>query len=104
MLLLLIKQIYKLVLKLTQEIKHISEMKSQLSMEVHNRTSKIDKLKKRYEIITLQMQAPEGETEYSQVHSYFVVIKNFITISSLKYIYYFQYLMTLRIKYNFRFK
>merc|ERR1719436_1732974 len=43
-------------------------MKSQLSMEVHNRTSKIDKLKKRYEIITLQMQAPEGETEYSQAH------------------------------------
>ena len=37
-------------------------------MQVHNRMSKIDKLKKRYEIITLAMQTPEGEEEHSQAY------------------------------------
>jgi len=32
--------------KITQEVKHADEIKSQLNMEVHNRVSKIDKLKK----------------------------------------------------------
>ena len=54
--------------KLIQELKHASEIKSQLSMEVHNRSSKIEKLKKRYEIITMSMQTPEGEEEHSQAY------------------------------------
>jgi UDP-glucose:O-linked fucose beta-1,3-glucosyltransferase len=54
--------------KITQEVKHADEIKSQLNMEVHNRVSKIDKLKKRYEIITLSMRAPEGEEEHSQAY------------------------------------
>lgn len=54
--------------KLVQELKHASDIKSQLSMEVHNRTAKIDKLKKRYEIITMSMQTPEGEEDHSQAY------------------------------------
>ena len=54
--------------KLVQELKHASEIKSQLSMEVHNRTDKIEKLIKRYEIITMSMATPEGEEDNSQAY------------------------------------
>jgi len=54
--------------KLVQELKHAGEIKSQLSMEVHHRIAKIDKLKKRYEIITMSMVTPEGEEEHSQAY------------------------------------
>lgn len=37
-------------------------------MEVHHRIAKIDKLKKRYEIITMSMVTPEGEEEHSQAY------------------------------------
>ena len=53
--------------KTAQEVKLADEARSHLSMEVHQRTSKIEKLKKRYEIITLAMQTPDGEEEMSQV-------------------------------------
>lgn len=52
--------------KTAQEVKLADEARSHLSMEVHQRTSKIEKLKKRYEIITLAMQTPDGEEEMSQ--------------------------------------
>lgn len=61
-------EIQQTMSKIQQEVKHADEIKSQLNMEVHNRVSKIDKLKKRYEIITLAMRAPEGEEEHSQAY------------------------------------
>ena len=48
-------------------------------MEVHHRIAKIDKLKKRYEIITMSMVTPEGEEEHSQAyHVIKVWAQNFI--------------------------
>ena len=51
-------------------------------MEVHHRIAKIDKLKKRYEIITMSMVTPEGEEEHSQAyHVIKVWAQNFIKFS-----------------------
>lgn len=41
------------------------------SSELHHHISKIDKLRKRYEIITVSMNPPEGEEKHSQ--AYYVI-------------------------------
>lgn len=44
---------------------------SHISAEFHERLSKIDKLKNRYEILTVVMLPPEGEEENTQ--TYYVI-------------------------------
>ncbi len=41
------------------------------SSELHNRFAKIDRLRKRYEILMMAMSPPEGEEEHSQ--TYYVI-------------------------------
>lgn len=41
------------------------------SAQLHDRIAKIDRLRKRYEILTVSMSPPEGEEEHSQ--TYYVI-------------------------------
>lgn len=56
---------------LQMQIKHIEQEHQGISAELHERFSKIDKLKKRYELIMFTMEPPEGEEERSQ--AYYVI-------------------------------
>ncbi|XP_021365244.1 coiled-coil domain-containing protein 39-like [Mizuhopecten yessoensis] len=56
---------------LQAQIRVANEERGQISAELHERISKIDKLKKRYEILMVSMAPPEGEEERSQ--AYYVI-------------------------------
>jgi chromosome segregation ATPase len=56
---------------LRAQCKALEAERQATSSEVHERISKIDKLRKRYEIITVAMMPPEGEEEHSQ--AYYVI-------------------------------
>ncbi|XP_059800752.1 coiled-coil domain-containing protein 39 isoform X1 [Hypanus sabinus] len=56
---------------LQMQIKHIEQDLQGISAELHERFSKIDKMKKRYEILIFTMEPPEGEEERSQ--AYYVI-------------------------------
>ncbi|XP_013414029.1 coiled-coil domain-containing protein 39-like, partial [Lingula anatina] len=56
---------------LTAQVRAADEERSQISAELHDRIAKIDKLRKRYEILMVQMAPPEGEEEKSQ--AYYVI-------------------------------
>ncbi|XP_070609779.1 coiled-coil domain-containing protein 39 isoform X2 [Erythrolamprus reginae] len=49
----------------------IEQERQTLSSEFHERLSKIEKLKSRYEIVTIVMMPPEGEEE--KTHAYYVI-------------------------------
>ncbi|XP_063163936.1 coiled-coil domain-containing protein 39 [Candoia aspera] len=53
------------------QIRLIEQERQTLSTEFHERLSKIEKLKSRYEIITIVMMPPEGEEEQTQ--AYYVI-------------------------------
>lgn len=57
---------------LTSQLRAAEEERQHVSSELHERIAKIDKLKKRYEILMVSMAPPEGEEEQSQA---FYVIK-----------------------------
>ncbi|XP_067851309.1 coiled-coil domain-containing protein 39 isoform X2 [Heptranchias perlo] len=56
---------------LQMQIKHIEQEQQGISAELHERFSKIDKMKKRYELLLVTMEPPEGEEERSQ--AYYVI-------------------------------
>eukprot|EP00794_Sanderia_malayensis_P011047 gene11047-12212_t len=56
---------------LRAQLKAAEEEKQTISSELHERITKIDKLRKRYEILMVSMAPPEGEEEKSQ--AYYVI-------------------------------
>lgn len=56
---------------LRAQIRAAEDERQQISSELHERISKIDKLRKRYEILMVAMAPPEGEEERSQ--AYYVI-------------------------------
>lgn len=56
---------------LKAQVKCSEEERQKISAELHERISKIEKLRKRYEILMVSMAPPEGEEEHSQ--AYYVI-------------------------------
>ncbi|XP_003794344.1 coiled-coil domain-containing protein 39 [Otolemur garnettii] len=56
---------------LMSQIRFVDQERQNISSEFHDRLSKIDKLKNRYEILTVVMLPPEGEEEKTQ--TYYVI-------------------------------
>ncbi|KAF6040654.1 CCDC39 [Bugula neritina] len=56
---------------LRAQIRAADDERQQISAELHERITKIDKLRKRYEILMVAMAPPEGEEEKSQ--AYYVI-------------------------------
>uniref|UniRef100_H2PC40 Coiled-coil domain-containing protein 39 n=1 Tax=Pongo abelii TaxID=9601 RepID=H2PC40_PONAB len=56
---------------LASQIRYVDQERENISTEFHERLSKIEKLKNRYEILTVVMLPPEGEEEKTQ--AYYVI-------------------------------
>nr|XP_045017392.1 coiled-coil domain-containing protein 39 isoform X2 [Jaculus jaculus] len=56
---------------LASQIRYVDQERQSVSADFHERLSKIDKLKSRYEILTVVMLPPEGEEEKTQ--AYYVI-------------------------------
>ncbi|KAM5164293.1 coiled-coil domain-containing protein 39 [Mantella aurantiaca] len=53
---------------LKSQIRLVDQERQSISLELHDRLAKVDKMKKRFEIITVAMMPPEGEEEKSQAY------------------------------------
>lgn len=69
---------------LRAQIRAADDERQQISAELHERITKIDKLRKRYEILMVAMAPPEGEEEKSQAY-YVIKVCTHNLIMSLKY-------------------
>ncbi|XP_063772396.1 coiled-coil domain-containing protein 39 [Pseudophryne corroboree] len=58
--------IHKEMLK--SQIRLVDQERQNISLELHDRLGKVDKMRKRFEIITIAMMPPEGEEEKSQAY------------------------------------
>lgn len=58
--------IHKEMLK--SQIRLVDQERQTISLELHERLAKVDKMRKRFEIITVAMMPPEGEEEKSQAY------------------------------------
>ncbi|KAM9316555.1 coiled-coil domain-containing protein 39 [Gastrophryne carolinensis] len=53
---------------LKSQIRLVDQERQSISSELHDRLSKVEKMRKRFEIITVAMMPPEGEEEKSQAY------------------------------------
>ncbi|PIK37807.1 putative coiled-coil domain-containing protein [Apostichopus japonicus] len=58
---------------LKAQLKTAEEERATVSTELHERISKIDKLRKRYEILMVSMAPPEGEADEEVSQAYYVI-------------------------------
>ncbi|KAM4695071.1 coiled-coil domain-containing protein 39 [Discoglossus pictus] len=56
---------------LKSQIRFVDQERQTISSELHERLAKVDKMRKRYEILTIAMMPPDGEEEKSQ--SYYII-------------------------------
>ncbi|XP_029472241.1 coiled-coil domain-containing protein 39 [Rhinatrema bivittatum] len=56
---------------LQSQLRHVETERQSISLELHERLCRVEKMKKRYEIFTISMMPPEGEEDKTQ--SYYII-------------------------------